>query len=405
MTPIKVAFIDDGIALNHIPDGIPFENYTADEAGVRASTPSAEVGHGTMCYQIFRDNIKLPYHLLSIKVLDNSTGTGNHKSLLSALKWCADQDIDLINMSMGTQQFSDFQPIAKAVSELPNTIIVAACANSNNLTFPACLPNVIGVRHYSHFTMKNSYAYIHEPYDQIEILACADDIPIAFNDNHTTVIGSNSFAAPLITARVSVYMSQGHRSHEAVTAMLKAGGVGDTIATYDMYKKMLYNWEDISAPIIFLPEKLHSASDLMHRIDKLKVLVNVFVQDGYRAIALCQGVIASPCDLIYPLDWRHTSILEPARHCEDNNDKVIQQELLSTEKIIELYHNFALPDIIFLQTTIETALALPHDMKPDVVLKPQCMDMQNFGHWKNGYVLDWHQPAENLLLQIKKLLV
>ena len=33
---IKIAFLDDGISPDFLPDGISFENYIADEHGVRA---------------------------------------------------------------------------------------------------------------------------------------------------------------------------------------------------------------------------------------------------------------------------------------------------------------------------------------------------------------------------------
>ena len=146
---LKVVFIDDGIDPGFVPENIPFKSYESNEAGVKESTAGCGLSHGTQCYQIFRDKVRSPYRLISIKVLDSMTGTGTKSALIAALKWCANQEIDLINMSMGTRQFLDFAPIAEAVQELSFAVIVAACSNQNELTFPACLRQVIGVRHCS----------------------------------------------------------------------------------------------------------------------------------------------------------------------------------------------------------------------------------------------------------------
>ncbi|MCL2361466.1 MAG: S8 family serine peptidase [Defluviitaleaceae bacterium] len=413
---LKVAFIDDGINQGFISEEIPFENYTADETGVREASSITEISHGTMCYQIFRDQAQSSYHLISIKVLDNTTGTGNHKSLLIALKWCANQNIDIINMSMGTRQYADFSSIARAIEELSQTVIIAACSNSNNLTFPACLPNVIGVRHSNHPELIDNYMYIDNPHDQIEIMINADSIPVSidtngniynnfnpkcrieiamFSENVSTesdinrhsqlkslyMGASNSFATPIITARVFEYMTLDCRTKEDIMIYLRNNGIKNTnIITYELYKSLLLAWEDVKVPIILLPSFTREVTN------KLIALTNIFVEDGYRAIALSQEKYSSPKDLLYSLTW--------------NGDIPI-----TIPELIELYYNFALPDIIFLQMEIADLTALPDNMQPDLILRTQEVRDIDIIAWDKKCVLYYGESVEGLFSQIKQLLI
>ena len=258
----KVAFIDDGINSEFITSGISFENYTADETGVYLSGLVNEKSHGTMCYQIFHNNVHIPYCLISIKVLDNATGLGSHKALLSALNWCASQDISVINMSMGTRQYTDFAPIAASVSRISKSIIVAACSNENELTFPACLPHVIGVRHSNHEKLEGNFAYLHNPYDQIDVVTCVKDEPICFGNNHIEKMsGANSFATPLITARICNYIGQGYSTLDAIRKQLECDSIKDTtFASHKFYKNLICKWESIAIP--YVPaESIHAGRE------------------------------------------------------------------------------------------------------------------------------------------------
>ena len=377
----KIAFIDDGINKDFIRPGILFENYDANEANVIKASPVNDVSHGTMCYQIFDNNVHAPYKLISIKVLDNTTGTGNHKALVSALNWCASQNIDIINMSMGTRQFIDFETIAKAISRLKNTVIVAACSNSNNLTFPACLPDVIGVRHCNREELCGTYAYLDNPYDQIEIMTCAKDLPISFGDDITVLMGgTNSFATPLITARIFEWVTNRRDDVKSIRNILKGEAKKSCeIATYEHYKGLLSTWEDVNIPLILLPNLDPETTD------KLRALINIFIQDGYRAIALSQSPEACALDFVYNLKWNGTGRVSPS-------------------EVIKLYNNFAMPDIMFLQMKPDDAITLPECMQTDIVLKPSINCDWQFAHLEDEYVLDFTLPTKELFLLITQLL-
>lgn len=320
---MTVAFIDDGINPNTVSKDIPYQSYVANESGVYENIPDDINSHGTLCYQIFRDAVKPPYRLISIKALDNATGTGSHKALFAALEWCISQDIDLINMSMGTRQYTDFEPIAKRVERLTKPIIVAACCNQNELTFPACLPQVIGVRHCGNEALRGKLSYLSNPYDQIEVMTHAS-------------VPANSCAAPVVSAYIYHYLSQGIRGIKEIRQNLAADSVrGTSFADYEFYKGLLHTWEDVNIPVVLLTEKM-------------KEVISLFIADGYRALGLSLYNKTQVRDMVFNLRWNGAG--KP-----------------SLPQLIRLYHNFALPDILFLHMDINEATALPEEMKPEII--------------------------------------
>jgi len=330
----RLVIIDDGIHSSSIPSGQAFESYVVGENGVKQGEPENQDTHAFACYRVFKRFVDAPYHLISIKVMDHETGTGSKNSLLSALRWCAKQDIDLISMSMGTRQYLDFAHISEAVNALQNTIIVAACSNQNTLTFPACLPTVIGVRHCPEIALKGKFAYIHAPYDQIEMMTYVKN-------------ASNSSAAPIIAARVCGYLANGFSSLKIIRQKLKEDAVQDTsFVNYQFYKSLLPEWEEVQVPVVALPD------DIPKGIDKLKPLVTAFVQDGYRVAVLSQSHKTCVTDHVFHLSWQLGQIPLP--------------------DLIELYHNFTLPDILFLHTKGEEVM--PDGINADITIEPHWLD-------------------------------
>lgn len=382
MHPVPtIVFIDDGISPEFVPKGISFENYIVNDDAVQPSDPEHVVSHGTMCYQIFKNNIIIQsYHLISIKVLDSSVGTGNHKALLAALEWCAGQNIDIINMSMGTRQYTDFVPIAEAISRLSNVTIVAACSNQNELTFPACLPAVIGVRHCSHEALRGKHVFLSAPYDQIDVMTCANDMPISFSggqDPVTDIGGTNSFATPIISARICDYMSQGHRGIDVIKLKLREDETSDFgVPGYDFYKKMFSTWQKLGVPVV-------GVIDDGHTYAKLVTVIAEFVEEGYRAIGLTAEGETNAAKLVYKLKWHGAGQVD-------------------TPGLINMYYNFTLPDVVFLHMPLSDLIALPEDVQADVLLKPVGGSSLEYDHWGEEYILDL--DMEDLLVNIEKLL-
>lgn len=343
MTPPKIALIDDGINPGCLPRNLPhtqspiehfIEHFIADGDAIRPCNPESGLTHGSACYSNFLRHTHAPHRLISIKVLDSETGTGSKNALVSALKWCSGQGIDLLHMSMGTRQYLDFAHIAEAVEDLSGTVIVAACSNQNTLTFPACLPGVIGVRHCGIDSLRGRFAWAHSPYDQINAFTCVEG-------------GSNSAAAPVVSARVCDYLADGAGLAE-ILDRLKEDSVTDILKdpsflSYGFYKDLLAEWEEFSVPVVAWPLGISEPD-----VSQIRKLLAAFTFDGYRAVCFSSSVKTDVRDFIFRLDPGTVAL--PA--------------------LIELYYNFTLPDIVFLHMDVREAMSLPDCMKADIVVEP-----------------------------------
>lgn len=200
---INIVIIDDGV--NEKLYGIGPLNYNIqilpdltviDRKDYDGLAPS----HGTLCAGIIRKydgNAAIG----SIKILNDDTQKGVKQQLIRALHWCAEHDLRLVNLSLGTIDFRDFEEIKECVNEVADKglIIVAACNNKNVYTVPACLTNAIGVVCKKIYT-DAQYKFLPYSFDGIDIAASGRHfLSDAFGKGSYTD-PSNSFAAPLITA-------------------------------------------------------------------------------------------------------------------------------------------------------------------------------------------------------------
>ena len=407
---MKVAFIDDGINPAIVPCGVVFKDFIADKDGVHTNaSPLNEISHGAICYQIFQSCVKHPYQLISIKILDRETGTGTKDALVAALNWCAAQNIDLINMSMGTRQYTDFKYISQVINTLSNTIIVAAYSNQNTLTFPACLKSVVGVRHCSHEELQGNFVYLENPFDQVDILTYANKMPSFLYESpdeahhdatHAEPFsGSNSFAAPLITARICDYMAQGHRGINTIKQQLYKDSLkNSSFLSYNFYKKMFYDWKETDVPIVAVQGN--------ESLSLLKPLLMKFIDDDYRAVCFTIDEETSVSDFIFKFKQCVTSEQNGHRPFLLPTAEIAGQfpSISKSTELLDLYYNFTLPDIIFLHYNTTGLTALHENLQIDMLLKPQGEDDLNKISLGENYVLNICEDVDALFKQITHLL-
>lgn len=204
---IHVAIIDDGVNtdvfynVNHLINNIEI----TDELNVIQVSDSIKynMSHGTICAEIVKQyapNIVMS----SVKILHNMRST--KEKLVTAIEWCLKNNIDIINLSLGTEDYRDYSVIRSIVnySYSKGIIIIAAFSNNGVITYPASLSNVIGVKCN---TKKNNDTgeifYRYYAMDMIDIMTCGIRCLI---DKYHTIIPiplTNSYATPLVTALVS----------------------------------------------------------------------------------------------------------------------------------------------------------------------------------------------------------
>lgn len=143
---VKVGIVDSGVNPAH-------QHVGGVAGGVRISSREADssndsldyIGHGTAVAGAIRE--KAPdAQLYAVKVFDRALTT-NIEAIIKAIDWCAENEMDVINLSLGTVNIEHRKAIVQAVVRAAEkgTVLVAAREMSGKPSLPGCLPLVIGV--------------------------------------------------------------------------------------------------------------------------------------------------------------------------------------------------------------------------------------------------------------------
>lgn len=221
---INIAIIDDGINYKELLlENKPLHKLEiTEDLKIRRwkKCPRNILSHATICAGIISK-----YHsnviINSVKILSSERRKGNANQLVKALYWCVDNNIDIVNLSLGSVYFKDFVKIKKCINDvtLRGLVIVAALNNNNEFTMPACLSNVIGVKSAQDFS-GNYYHFVTKPLYGIDVLASSIHT-LNFKTSEYVTRNTNSYAVPLITAIVSRFMQQNENlSFEQIRSLL-----------------------------------------------------------------------------------------------------------------------------------------------------------------------------------------
>lgn len=157
--------------------------------------------HGDICAAIVnRYNINA--RIGSVQVLDPNSGKGKLADAIAAINWCVQHEIRIINLSLGSVQAADYLPLFKCLKEAheAGTVVIAACKNGRQISFPASFPFTIGVK--ADEQLKGDEYRLHSMgFDGIDFVASSLHQLGCERLPWITPFG-NSFAAPLISAKV-----------------------------------------------------------------------------------------------------------------------------------------------------------------------------------------------------------
>lgn len=210
---MNIALIDDGVEINNVTSEYVYEFLEIRDISVgfeKQTTNINSYSHGTICAGIIRKMSKSA-KIYSLKILNTNNLCASTDKLEKAFEWCLKNDIDIINLSLGTINSRDFIVIKRWIRYLVKSqkIIVAAINNNNTYTLPASLYEVIGVGSQENLC---DFKFVNDSIIGIDIIACSNHCIQLNNGETITTPFCNSFAAPAVTGKICELVNKDYNS-------------------------------------------------------------------------------------------------------------------------------------------------------------------------------------------------
>jgi subtilisin family serine protease len=142
--PVRVGIIDSGVYMGHPHIG-NIAGGVSIAAGQHDASYVDRLGHGTAVAALIHQRA-LQAELFAVKVFHHALVT-DIKTLLSAIDWCLDKDMDLINLSLGTTNRNHRAAFQASVARVQakGKVIISAAEMESLPALPGSLSNVVGV--------------------------------------------------------------------------------------------------------------------------------------------------------------------------------------------------------------------------------------------------------------------
>ncbi len=211
-TSVRVAVLDTGVDLDH-PD--LYENIKGHINIIKPKkSGDDDSGHGTHVAGIVAaaDNaigvigVGPGIDLYAVKVLDKK-GRGYLSDLIDALDWCIDNDIQIINMSLGSlEDNSSFHEAVKNAYQA-GIILIAAAGNYGQqggiISYPARYSETIAVSSVDQFGNLDPFSSFG---NEIDITAPGVEVRSTYKDGYYALMSGTSMSAPHVTGTAALIL-------------------------------------------------------------------------------------------------------------------------------------------------------------------------------------------------------
>ena len=198
---IKVAVIDSGWTNNKYS-----KIKTDGGISINGSSPkdlSDTIGHGTACCGIIKK--KAPNCSLYVVKVFNDELCADMSTIVSAIRWCIDEEMDIVNLSLGVTSYSkELEEICVEAYD-KKTYLVAANSNSGEISYPAYFKNVYGVQAGK---VRGKYDYYFNESSTLQFVARGDNQRLDWIEDKRVFMGGTSFAAPHVTGILALLLEK-----------------------------------------------------------------------------------------------------------------------------------------------------------------------------------------------------
>lgn len=230
---VKVAVVDTGVSLEH-----PYISNLSGGVGVKLDNQGTPVYddndylsddlsyHGQLCAGLI--SYRVPdAEIYSVKVIDEN-GTGHPAALVAAVGWCIDNNINIVNISLGTTGETWATKLqAECVRAAKKGLILVAATHIGGLiSYPSVFPETIGVGKDNRY---KEYEFGYFPTRIAEFVAAGlDDLALEIVNAQTekgtyvSLSSGTSSAAARISALVAALLEE--------TPGIDIAGVKDKLA-------------------------------------------------------------------------------------------------------------------------------------------------------------------------------
>jgi len=215
---IKIAIIDTGIDKDHpdlndnLVNGVNF----VSKPSWRTPDPNEwddDNGHGTHVAGIIaaEDNntgvvgVAPGAALYALKVLDR-TGSGYVSDVVAAIQWATENDIQVINMSLGGAYDIWLDAACWLAYYYDGLILVAAAGNGGSVIYPAAYDSVIAV---SATNSADELAWFSSTGPEVELAAPGVDIYSTYKDGGYATYSGTSMASPHVAGVAALVIASG----------------------------------------------------------------------------------------------------------------------------------------------------------------------------------------------------
>ncbi len=203
---VRIGVIDSGwdraLEDSHVKQGVGLVDPADGLTLLRSDDDHDRNGHGTACTDLILC-IAIDAEVVPIRVFGRSLETSPHV-LYAALMWAVEQDLRIVNMSLGTliREARDILYAACEIARRYGVIVVAAGHILGEQSFPAVFDNVIGV---GAGRFSDPYQFSFHAGEAFECVACGYNQKLHSLGGQPTVEYGTSFAAPHITGIAALF--------------------------------------------------------------------------------------------------------------------------------------------------------------------------------------------------------